>query len=94
MEDFGTLEWIPNPILTGKKKAVKYNTAEEIATLKKLLKGLLIELNALKREYLSKRTSKERRKEIAEDIHFYITTNISLVIAIIIRTAMKKSKDR
>jgi len=71
--DFGTLEWIPNPILMGKKKAViNYDTAEEIATLKKLLKGLLIELDALKREYYSKRTSEERRKEIAEDIHFYL----------------------
>jgi len=33
---------------------------------------LLIELNALKREYYSKRTSEERRREIAEDIHFYL----------------------
>jgi len=73
MNNFGTLEWIPNPILMGKKKAViNYDTAEEIATLKKLLKGLLIELNALKREYYSKRTSEERQKEIAEDIHFYL----------------------
>ena len=71
--DFGELKWILNPILMGKKKAViKYDTAEEIATLKKLLKGLLIELNALKREYYSKRTSEERRKEIAEYIHFYL----------------------
>ena len=71
--DFGTLEWIPNPILMGKKKAViNYDTAEEIATLKKLLKGLLIELNALKREYYSKMTSEERRREIAKNIHIYL----------------------
>jgi len=61
------------PNFNGKKKAViNYGTAEEIATLNKLLKGLLIELNALKREYYSKKTSEERRKEIAEDIHLYL----------------------
>jgi len=70
--DKNVMEWIPNPVLTGKKKAVRYNTAEEIATLNKLLKGLVIELDALKREYSLKGTSKRRRKEIAENIHVYL----------------------
>ena len=69
---YENMEWIYNPIFTWEKKAVRYNTAEEIATLKKLLKGLVIELNALKREYSLKGTSERRRKEIAEDIHVYL----------------------
>jgi len=70
---YENMEWIHNPIFTWEKKAViNYDTAEEIATLNKLLKGLLIELNALKREYSLKGTSKRRRKEIAEDIHVYL----------------------
>jgi len=68
------MEWIPNPALTGKKQVViNYNdTADEIVIVKKLLKGLLIELDALKREYYLKGTSKRRREEIAASIHFYL----------------------
>jgi len=70
---YENMEWIHNPIFTWEKEAViNYDTAEEIATLKKLLNGLLIELNALKREYSLKGTSERRRKEIAEDIHVYL----------------------